>query len=118
MEYHVVFPSIFVNSFSLVFGTGNSSFTAQCFAFCLVFSFRSRVCSSDLLLLSACVMKNCSSSATSEEEVVTSIGFVWISSLFLRRIFSVTLGSSLDRKSATVLTDPEMCAILNLNCNT
>ena len=62
--------------------------------------------------------KVCSSSATSEEEVVTSIGVVGISSLILRRIFSVTLGSSLERKSAAVLTDPAMCAILNLNCNT
>ena len=113
-----MFPSIFGNSFTLVFKAGDSSFAAHCFAFCRDCSFRSRVCSSDSLVSSACVKKNCSSSATSEEEVVTSIGVVWISSLILRRIFSVTLSSSLERKSAAVLTDPAICAILKLNCNT
>ena len=107
-----------MNSFTLVFKAGDSSFAAHCFAFCLDHSFRSRVCSSDSLPSSACVKKNCSSSATSEEEVVNSIGVVWISSLILRRIFSVTLIYSLERKSAAVLTDPAMCAILKLNCNT
>ena len=68
--------------------------------------------------MSACVTKNCSSSATSEEEVVTSIGVVWISSRILRRIFSVTLSSSLGKKSAALLVEPARCAILNLNCNT
>ena len=76
------------------------------------------VCSSDSSLLSACVKKNCSSSATPEEEVVTSICVVRISSLILRRIFSVTLSSSLEKRSAAVLTDLAICAILNLNCNT
>ena len=75
MEYDVVFPSIFVKSFTRVFKTGDSSFAAHCFAFGLDCSFRSRVCSSDSLLSSACMMKHCSSSASSEEEVVTSIGF-------------------------------------------
>ena len=119
MEYDVVFPSIFVNSLTFVFKTGGFSFTAQCFAFSFDCSFHSRgVCSSDSSLLSACVKKICSSSATSEEEVVTLICVVWISSLILRRIFSVTLSSSLERKSAAVLTEPAMCAILKLNCNT
>ena len=118
MEYDVVLPSIFVNSFTLVFKTGDSSFAAHCFAFRFDCSFRSRICSSHSLLSSACVKNNCSSSATSEEEVVTSIGVVWISFLILRRIFSVTLSSSLEKKSAAVLTDPAMCAILKLNCNT
>ena len=113
-----MFPSIFVNSFTLVFKAGDSSFAVQCFAFCRDCSFRSRVCSSDSLGSSACVKKNYSASATSEEEVVTSMGIVWISSLILRRIFSVTLSSSLERKSAAVLTDPALCAILKLNCNT
>ena len=62
--------------------------------------------------------KNCSSSATSEEEVVTSKGVVWISSRILRRIFSVILISSLERKSAAVLTELALCAILKLNCST
>ena len=118
MEYDVPFPSMFVNSFTLVFKTDDSSFAAHCFAYCFDCSFRSRVCSSDSLLLPACVKKNFSSSATSEEEVVTSMGVVWISSLILRRIFSLTLSSSQERKSAAVLTDPAMCAILKLSCNT
>ena len=74
MEYDVVFPSILVNSFTLVFKADDSSFAAHCFAFCRDCSFRSRVCSSDSLRLYDCVKKSCSSSATSEEEVVTSIG--------------------------------------------
>ena len=116
MENDIVFPSFFVNSFTLVFKEDGSSFSTQCFAFCLDCSFRSRVCKSDSSFLSACVKKNCSSSATSEEEVVTSIGVVWIFSRTLRLIFSVTSSSSLDRKSAAVLTEPAMCAILKLNC--
>ena len=117
VEYDVVFPSIFVNSFTLVFKEGGSSFATQCFAFCSVFfSFRSRVCSSDSPLLYGCMKKTCSSSATSEEDVVTSKGTVWISSRSVRRIFSVTLNSGLERNSAAVSTEPAMCAILNLNC--
>ena len=113
-----MFPWIFENSFADVFKMGDSSCAAHCFAFCLDCSFCSRVRSPDLSLLCARVKKNCSSSATSEEDVVTSIGVVWISSRILRRFFSVTLGSSLERKSAAVLTEPAMCAILKLNCNT
>ena len=113
MEYDVVFPSIFVNFLTLVFKTGDSSF-----AFYLDCSLRSRVCSSDSLVSLTCVKKNCSSTATSEEEVVRSRGVVWISSLIFRRIFSVTLSYSLERMSAAVLTDPAMCAILKSNCNT
>ena len=118
MEYDVVFPSIFVNSFTLVVKAGDCSFAAHCVAFCCNCSYRSRVCSSESLPSSACVKKICSSSATSEEDVVTSIGVVWISSPILRRIFSVTLISSLESKSAAVLTDPAICAILKLNCKT
>ena len=118
MEYDVVFPSIFVNSFRLVFKADDFSFAAHRFAFCRDCYFRSRVCSSDSLASSACVKKLCSSLSTSEEEFVNSMGVVWISSLILRRIFSVTLSSSLERKSIAVLTDPAMCAILKLNCNT
>ena len=118
MEYDVVFPSIFVNSSTFVFKTGDSSFAAHCFAFCLDRSFRSRVRSYGSLESSACVKKTCSSSATSEEEVILSIRVVWISSLILKRIFSVTLSSSLERKSAAVLTEPAMCVISKLNCNT
>ena len=70
-----MFPSFFVNSFTLVFKADDSSFAAHCFAFCLDCSFRSRVCSSDSSLSSVGV-KKIASSTTSEEEVVTSIGVV------------------------------------------
>ena len=55
MEYDVVFPSIFENSFTLVFKTADSSFNAPWFAFCLDCFFRSMVCSSDSSLLSVCL---------------------------------------------------------------
>ena len=62
--------------------------------------------------------KNCSSSATSEEDVVTSMGVVCTSSLILRRILSVTFNSNRERKSAAVFTELALCAILKLNCST
>ena len=74
--------------------------------------------SSDSSSLPACVKKKCSSSATSEEDVITSMGVAWISSRTLRRTFSVTLSSNLERKSAEVLTEPVMSSFLKLNCNT
>ena len=113
-----MFPSIFVNSFTLDFKAVGSSFAAHCFAFRLDCSFRSRVCSSDSSLLLACMKKHYSSSASYEEEVVTSIVVVWISCRILRYIFSVTFSSSLERKSAAMLTKPAMCSISKLNCNT
>ena len=77
LVYDLVFPSIFVNSFTLVFEKDDgSSFATHCLAFCLDCFFRSMVCSTDLSFLSACVKKNCSSSVTSQEEVVISIGVV------------------------------------------
>ena len=118
MDYDVVFPSIFVISFKPVFKEAGSSLAIHYFSFCWGCSFRSTVFFSDSSLLSAGFKKNCSSSATFEEGVVTSMGVVWMSSRILRRISSVNLGSSLERKSAAVLTEPEMCAILKLNCNT
>ena len=110
MEYDVVFPSIFVSSFTLIFKEDGSSISTHFLPFCRDYFIRSRVFSSDSSLLSACVTKNSSPSATSEEEMVTSIGVVWISSRILRRIISVTLSSSLEKKSA--LTQPATCGIL------
>ena len=118
MEYGAVFLSIFVNPFTLVFKEDVSSFATHCFTFCLDSSFRSRTCSSDSSLLFACLRKNCSSSATSKKDVVTPIDVFRISSRILRRIFSVTLISNLQKKSGAVLTQPAMCANLNLNCST
>ena len=76
IEYDVVLPSTFVNSFTLVFKAGDSSFAANRFAFCRDCSFRLRVCSSDSSPSSVWVKKIYSSSAISEEDVVTSIGVV------------------------------------------
>ena len=72
MECGVVIPSIFVYSIRLVFNEGCSSFASRCLASCGDCSFRFRVCSSDSFILSVCVKKNCSSSLTSEEDVITS----------------------------------------------
>ena len=44
IKYDVVFPSIYVNSFTLDSKEGDSSFCTHCFAFCRDCSFRSRVC--------------------------------------------------------------------------
>ena len=76
------------------------------------------VCSTDLLSLSARMKKNCSYTATSEEHVVTSMPVVWMSSRILRRIFSMTMSSSLDKQLAAVLTEPAISGIIKLNCNT
>ena len=116
MDYDVVFPTVFLNYFTLDFKESGYSFAAHCFALCRDCCFRSNVCSSDSSLSSACVKKTCSSLATSEEDVVTSLGIVWIYYLILRRIFSVTSTSSLERKS--VLTEPAVRTILKLNRNT
>ena len=62
--------------------------------------------------------QTCSSSATSEEDVVTSMGVVCTSSWILRWIFSVTFSSYLKKKSAALLTEPAICDFLKLNCRT
>ena len=67
---------------------------------------------------SVCVKKTFSSSATSQEDVVTSMVVGCTSSLILRRMFFVTYNSSLEMKPAAVLTEAAICAILKLNCNT
>ena len=59
--------------------------------------------------------KICFLSATSGEDVVTSVDFVCISSRILRRHFSVSLSSSLERLPAVLLTEPAMCAFLYLD---
>ena len=69
-------------------------------------------------LLSVCTKENCSSSPTSEEDDVTSIGVVSISCRILRRSFCVFLSSSLEKKSAAVFTGTAVCAIVKLSCNT
>ena len=99
MEDDVVFPSTFVNSFTLVSKEGGSSFAT--FALHLVNVVLSVWCYV-LLTPSPClfVWKNCFSSATCEADVVTSMGVVWIFSRILRRIFPVALSASLCRKSA------------------
>ena len=81
-------------------------------------SFLWRVCSSVSSSPSACLKENSSSSATSEEDVVTSMGVVCTSPRILRQIFSVTFNYIWERKSAAVLTEPAICAILKLNCST
>ena len=117
-EYAVVFPSIFVNSFILGCIEDGSWLATHSTAFCRVCSFLCKICSSVSCWLSVWVKKNCSSSATSEEDVVTSISVVCTSSLILRQILSVTFNSNLERKSAALFTEPAISAILKLNCST
>ena len=81
------------------------------------FFFLSGFRSSNSLSMYACVKKECLSCATSDEDVVTSIGLVYMSCRILRRIFSVTMTCSLESKSA-VFTEPAKCATLKLNWNT
>ena len=76
----------------------------------IVLFFQGFVFSSVSFSPSVCVKKNCSSSATSEEDVVTSMGVVCTSSLILRRIPSVTFNSNPESKSAAVFTEPAICA--------
>ena len=118
MEYDVVFPSIFVNFFIPGFVEDCSWFTTHSAAFLWDCSFRCRICSSVSSGPSACVKKICSSSATSEEDVDTFMGVGCTSSRTLRWIFSVAFSSSLEKKSAAVLTETMKCAILKFNCST
>ena len=78
MQYDVVFPSTFVKSLILGFIEDDSSFATH-FVFVTFFrdlSLRWWICSSVSSSPSSGVKRNCSSSATSEEVFVTSMGFV------------------------------------------
>ena len=59
--------------------------------------------------------KSCSSSATSDDCRLTSIGDVRMSSLSFNWIFSFEVSSSLERKSAVVFWEPATCMIRKLN---
>ena len=111
-----MFLSTFVKSFILGFIENGFLFATHSVAFSAIVLF---VEGSDFSLISPtdCVKKNCSSSAISEEGVVTSMGVVCTSSRTLRRIFSVTTNSKWERKSAAVSTEPAICAVLELNCS-
>ena len=117
MEYDVVFPLIFVKSLILGIIEDGSWFTTHSVAFFRDWFVRWRICSSVLSLPYACVKRNCSSSATSEENVVASMGVVCTSSRILRWTFSVTFSSNLEKNSAAVLTEPAIRAILLLSCS-
>ena len=113
-----MFPLVFVNSITLVFKEDGSSFATHCIAFCLDSSFQSRLCSSDLSLLSPCVNKKLFFFSDSRG----GVGYLDRCSLDVipdfETFFAGTLGSNLERKSAAVLTDPAMCATLKLKCST
>ena len=47
-----------------------------------------------------------------------SIGFIGMSSLIFKILFSLGSISKRDKKSAAVVIFPEMCAIVKLNCST
>ena len=96
------FPSIFVSSPIPVYDEDGSSFVTHFDAFFSCCSFLSSVCSWVLFSLSASLEKNCSSPATSEEDVANWICVVCIPCKFLSQIFTVTFSSSMERKSAAV----------------
>ena len=118
MEYAVVFPSISVNSFILGFIEDGSSCATHSVVLFQDYCFLSMVCCSVSSSPSTCAMKNCSLSAKSEEDSVTSTGVVCTFSLILRRIFSVTFNANREKKPAAVFTDPAIFAFLKLNWST
>ena len=119
MEYDVLFPSISVNSLITVFIETSSLFTIISAALLRERSFLSGVWFLVSVPTSACVMKNCSSSPTSEEGVVNSIGVLCMCFQILRRMFSITLCSSLARKSAAVMIEAtNVCFFRKKTCNT
>ena len=62
--------------------------------------------------------KTVSSCAMPVYSMFTSIGFVGMSSLIFKIIFSFGSDSNQDKKSAAVFIFPGMCAIVKLNCST
>ena len=95
-----------------------SSFATHSVAFFIGCVLRSKVYSLVSSSSNVCKMKNCASSATSEEDVVFSMEVVCMSSCILKWTFSLTVSSSLGKKSAVVLTETAICAVLKSNCNT
>ena len=105
LEYDFLFPLIFVKSLMFVFFVDGSPFGTF-----------PRVCLSVCLTFSACVNKNCYTSATCDEDVVTSICVACSSPCILSQNFSVTLRSSREKKSAVVFIEPAMSANLKKKC--
>ena len=97
MEYDVGFPSILVNSLILGLLEDGTLITTQSVALPEIALFFLRICSSVPSSPSVCVKKNCSSSPTTQEDVVNSMGVVCISFWTLKRIFSVTFSSNLEK---------------------
>ena len=116
-KYKVVFLSTFVICLLLVFGEDGSSFSTCSSAACRDFSLFSKICSYDSVSLSAWLKRNCSSSETSEEDLVISIVFIYMSCQILRLIIHIPFSSSLERNSAVALIQLAMCAILKETCN-
>ena len=63
-------------------------------------------------------IKTVSSCAMPVDSMFTSIGFVGMSSLIFKNIFSLGSISRRDKKSAAVSIFPGLCAIAKLNCST
>ena len=115
IEQSVLFPSLLLNSLIPVskrFFLFRNPF--RCFFPTLFFLFKNFYV---LLLLSACVKINWSPLATPEEELVTSVDELCVSSGILSRFFSVGLCPSLEGNSADVMTKPAKYSVLKLNCS-
>ena len=80
----------------------------------LLSSFRAKISCSDSSSSSG-RKKSCSSSATSYDCRLTSIGDVRMSFRSLSCTFSFGVSSSLERKCAAVFWEPATCMIRNLN---
>ena len=59
-----------------------------------------------------------SSCAMLLESMITSSGFVGMSSLIIRIIFSLGSNAKRDKESAVLFIFPGMCAIVKVNCST
>ena len=93
------------------------SFCLAIWACCLAVCFRCNI-SSSVSNCSSGKKNCCSSSATSVDCMLICMGVVRISSRIVSFIFSLGVTSSLERKSAAVLSVPATCMILKLNCKT
>ena len=109
---------MFVNTLIVDVIEDDSSFATVSSAFFRNSPFRLKVCSSISTLSSVWLEKNCAPSATCEVDVFTSMVVFRTSSRNMRRIFSVTLSSNLERKSAAVLTELVLCEVFKICSST
>ena len=102
-----------MSSVSLV----DRSFSCSSWARCLLRAFVAKISFSDSSSPSG-RKKRCSSSATSDDCRLTSIGDVRVSSFSFSCTFPFGVSSSLERKYVAVFWEPATCMIQNFNQRT